>query len=536
MIDAASKTSQILDAIHEFDVALVTGADRRELLQRVLEAALRLLDADAGELFVLSEDGEHFRQAAWSGLATPPAYLVPRTGGLTGRAATERRSVGVADYLLEAPASAGAAAVATARAEGLRSLLAVPLLDAEEVLGVLNLARRDVKPFSADEVRLAEAFAAETAVVLRVEQLVSAERLATASALEATRAKTEFLASMSHELRTPMNAILGFSDLLLEQLGDRISPTQQRYFRNIRDAGTHLLDLINEVLDLAKVEAGRVEIRPEAISLESLLEPVLSSTREAAGARQVAFDADVPADGDVSVDAGRVRQILFNLLSNAVKFTEPGGNVRLRVALEGGDLVLHVSDTGIGIPEGSRHRVFGTFERLHEGRSDATGTGLGLALTKKIVELHGGTIDFESEEGRGTSFTARLPSVRTAPMTGERLLIVEDDQRDAELVAALATSVGLRSEVVRSAAGARAALRRGPPTAVVLDLRLPDERGERVLEELKASPATSRVPVIVVTVEDDEGRSRPLGADDHVTKPIDPDRLSSWLRRVTGRG
>jgi len=195
-------------------------------------------------------------------------------------------------------------------------------------------------------------------------------------------------------------------------------------------------------------------------------------------------------------------------------------------------MLLEVSDTGIGIPAAHRGRIFGTLERLHEGRTEATGTGLGLALTKHLVELHGGTIGFESEEGRGTTFRVHIPGVRVAAMTGARVLVVEDVQADAELIAAVAAGVGLRTETVGSALGAREAIQRDPPTAVVLDLRLPDERGERVLEALKADPATRSIPVIVVTIEDDEGTSRILGADDHITKPIDRERLAAWLRRI----
>jgi CheY-like chemotaxis protein len=314
-----------------------------------------------------------------------------------------------------------------------------------------------------------------------------------------------------------------------------LTPAQQRYFRNIKDAGNHLLELINEVLDLSKVEAGRLELRPEPIRLSALAEPVIESTRRAAQAKRVGF-IDQVADGVlVRVDTGRVRQVLYNLLSNAVKFTSEGGRVELRAGLDGQALRVEVEDTGIGIPADRRERVFGTFERLHEGRVEVSGTGLGLALTKKLVELHGGEIGFESVEGRGTTFRLRIPDVRFAPVSGARILVIEDTDRDAQLIAAVASQLGLATELVPTAAAGRDAIRRDPPLGIVLDLRLPDDRGERVLEELKADPATRSIPVLVVTVEDDEGRSRPLGAEDHLTKPIDRDRVAAWMRKVMSR-
>jgi len=350
----------------------------------------------------------------------------------------------------------------------------------------------------------------------------------------AGRHKSDFLASMSHELRTPMNAILGFSDLLLEQIGPEITERQRRYLRNISDAGQHLLGLINDVLDLSKVEAGRLDLRRELITLPALVEPVAASTRAAADAAGLRFDVSAPADLMLDADTGRVRQILYNLLSNAVKYT-PAGSVELTLAADGRDLGITVRDTGIGIPDDKHDRVFGTFERLHEGRAEASGTGLGLALTKRLVELHGGSIGFAPRARGGTEFHVRLPDLVAVAAKADRVLVVEDERRDADLIVALAARSGLDSEVVTSVPSALAAIRRSTPTAVVLDLRLSDERGERVLETLKADPVTRGVPVVVVTVEDDEGRSRELGADDHITKPIDHDRLAGWLAAVAER-
>ena len=410
--------------------------------------------------------------------------------------------------------------------------LAAPMTTRARRIGAVAAEMRRVPLFPDDDLDLIALLADQAALVLDGARLYADLTSVNRHLEEATRAKSEFLANMSHELRTPLNAVLGFSDLLVEQLAAGLTPAQQRYFKNIKDAGNHLLELINEVLDLSKVEAGRLILRPEPVQIRTLVEPVIASTRAAAAVGGLAFDVALPADGVVRVDAGRVRQILYNLLSNAVKFTPRGGTVHLRAAADGRDLVMEVRDTGIGIRAVDRSRVFGAFERLHEGRSDASGTGLGLALTRRLVELHGGTISFDSEEDRGTTFTVRLAEAVFAPVSGRRLLVVEDDRRDAELLVALAQGVGVPVEVVSTAASARDAVRRDPPAAIVLDLRLPDDRGERLLEELKGDRATRAIPVLVVSVEDDEGRSRPLGADDHLTKPIDRERVTAWIRRT----
>jgi len=369
-------------------------------------------------------------------------------------------------------------------------------------------------------------------------QLATSERAARDAehqADAANRHKSEFLANMSHELRTPLNAIIGFSELLQEQLAPAINDRQRRYLGNVRDAGGHLLALINDVLDLSKVEAGHIALRPETIVLEALLAPVLAATREAARLQDVEFTS--ASDGDertVYVDAGRVRQVLFNLLSNAVKFTPAGGRVTLLVTLDRGALDLVVADSGIGIPLEKQDRVFGTFERFHEGVFSAPGTGLGLALTKRLVELHHGTIEFMSREGQGSTFHVRLPDV-AVDAQARRVLVVEDESRDADLVVALIATHGLTSEVASSVEEATAAIVRSLPSGIVLDLRLRDGRGEQILDLLKADPTLATIPVVIVSVEDDEGRSNLLVADDYLTKPIDRPRLGRWLARVAAR-
>jgi signal transduction histidine kinase/ActR/RegA family two-component response regulator len=398
-------------------------------------------------------------------------------------------------------------------------------------MGVLAVVGRRAPLFASDDLDLVQVLADQAAIVLDGARLYGDLALANRELTEATRVKSEFLANMSHELRTPLNAILGFSGLLTEQIGPSLTARQQRFLGNIGEAGQHLLELINDVLDLSKVEAGKLELRPEIIALDVLLDPVIAAGRTSAQAKGVAFDVKSYSGEGLLLDPTRVRQILFNLVSNAVKFTPPAGSVVLRTTLEGADLLLSVADTGIGIPAESRDRVFAVFERLHEGRVETEGTGLGLALTKRLVEQMGGSIGFESEDGRGTTFRVRLPDVRTVPVAGERILVVEDERHDADLIVAVAASLDLRAEVVRSLAATSLALARSRPLAIVLDLRLPDGRGEDVLRRLRQDPTNATVPVIVVTVEAEPSALLALGADDYLTKPIDRGRLERWLLR-----
>jgi CheY-like chemotaxis protein len=232
------------------------------------------------------------------------------------------------------------------------------------------------------------------------------------------------------------------------------------------------------------------------------------------------------------VDIGRLRQILYNLLSNAVKFTPRDGRVSVRVSAVGSDLHLEIADTGIGIPLDRQSRVFGAFERVNEDRSESAGTGLGLALTKQLVELQGGTITFRSTPGEGTTFAVRIPGLVPDPVVGSRVLIVEDDTRAAELAVAICAELGLRTEVVTTVTFAIESARRSAPVAVLLDLQLADARGETVLREIRASSSTREVPIAIVSIEDDVGQGRSLGADEYFRKPIEPYVVSAWLRRV----
>jgi len=514
-----------LKALHDVAFATSHAMDPERLAEFTVAQAREVLGIQTAALYHWDEAEGVLRLAARSHAGEEPGLERVLPGqGLSGMAFERREPVVVPDYASWPHRVQSGGRMITCG-------IAVPLMVGARVLGTLIVSSYMPHTLRPSDVEFLTLFASEVAPALEASRLLHVEQRQKIIE-EASLAKSHFLANMSHELRTPLNAILGFSELLAEQLAESLTEAQRRYLRNVRDSGEHLLELINDVLDLSKVEAGRLELRAEVVNLAPLLEPVVASTRVSAERSGIGFAATTLSDGIVRVDPARLRQILYNLLSNAVKFTPRGGAVRLGTHFTADDLIIDVVDTGLGIPKAEHHRVFGTFERLHEGRSQAAGTGLGLALTKRLVELHGGSIVFESEEGRGTTFRVVVPNVRIDPVHGDRILIVEDVKSDADLIGALVAEVGLRSEVTTTVHGAIDAVRRDPPRGVVLDLRLPDERGERVLEALKADDRTRGIPVIVVTVEDDEGRSRPLGADDHLTKPIDRGRLAAWLGRL----
>jgi signal transduction histidine kinase len=413
--------------------------------------------------------------------------------------------------------------------------LAAPIIGRGHGLGALIVVGRRAPLFASDDLDLVQLLADQAAIVLDGARLYTDLATANRGLSEATRVKSEFLANMSHELRTPLNAILGFSGLLSEQIAPSLTDRQRRFLSNIREAGQHLLELINDVLDLSKVEAGKLELRPEVVTLEVLLEPACAATRGAAQVKGVQFEVEAPHGERLFLDQTRVRQILFNLLSNAVKFTPSGGTVTLSARTSGADLDITVADSGVGIPLDAHARVFGVFERLHEGRVEAGGTGLGLALTKRLVEEMRGRISFESEEGHGTTFSVVLPDVHTEPVDGERILVVEDERHDADLIVAVAASCDLRAEVVRGVTEAKDAVRRDRPIGVVLDMRLADGRGEELLAHIKQGDPRGGVPVIIVTVEAEPAAALALGADDYLTKPIDRLRLETWLKRLKPR-
>jgi signal transduction histidine kinase len=411
-LEQQTATSEILRVISS------SPTDVQPVFDAIVRTGVRLCETDYG--FLARYDGTLMAIVAHSGATDEEIEAVlrvypmaPTSDSLGGRTILERAVVHIPD--VSSDPTYGLRVMQDAR---WRTGLGVPLLREGAVIGLLGMWRRDVRPFSDRQIELLQTFANQAVIAIENVRLFNELQVRNRDVEEkgrqletASRHKSEFLANMSHELRTPLNAILGFSEVLLERMFGEVNAKQTEYLQDILASGQHLLSLINDILDLSKVEAGRLELELGRFHLPTALDNALTLVRERATRHGITLTQAVDERvGDIVADERKVKQILLNLLSNAVKFTREGGRVHL-TAREADDAVtIAVSDTGVGIAPEDQAAVFEEFRQV--GRDDASrqeGTGLGLTLAKKFVELHGGHIWVKSEVGQGSTFTFTLP-------------------------------------------------------------------------------------------------------------------------------
>lgn len=362
---------------------------------------------------------------------------------------------------------------------------------------------------------------------------------------EVQQIKSEFVSTVSHELRTPLTAIKGYVDLLMEGEAGELSETQREFLTIVKHNSDKLVGLINDLLDISRIESGRVHLQVVPVDLSDVVADTAGTFSAAFGPGGLSLDIGLPEDlPRIAADPKRIGQVLTNLVSNAVKYSPHGGTVRVSARAEVDEVVVDVADTGLGLSEEDSERVFGKFFRADSSSTqEVGGTGLGLAICKSIVELHGGDIWVESELGTGSTFSfsipvappglVRLPSVE-GPSERHRglVLVVDGEEHIADLTETLLVRRGYT--VLKASTGREAIemIARNRPDAVTLDVMLSDMDGFELLQRIKADPETAGIPVVVLSVVCDEGKSCRLGAADYLEKPIDEDRLLSILRRV----
>jgi signal transduction histidine kinase/CheY-like chemotaxis protein len=485
--------------------------------------------ADAVAVLMPRGDGQLI-QTAYAG---PP---IERPAGLSGADLTALLRPGQPARLRE-----GDAGLVATFGDGLGddyvTVLGMPVPPDTE--GAVLLFNRHRTLFSDDDLRLFATLGgqagvlAERQAVLDAQRRLSTELSVSVDALtQANQAKSAFLANMSHELRTPLNAIIGFSDLMRmeEPDGDR-RRVPAEWVEHIHTSGRHLLGLINDILDLAKIEAGRLELRLAPLRVDTAVQELLTGLSPLFDTGRLVVETELPA-ATALADRVRFRQIVENLLSNAIKFTPEGGTVTVTVRPHDEHVYVAVTDTGVGIDPADHGRIFEEFQQVGDPDRQRAGTGLGLALTRRLVEAHGGDITVRSVPGQGSTFTVRLPAapvIRSMPAAGPGshpyVLLIEDDPQSAELMCTQLNSAGYRVDVAGDGETGLAACRIHAPDAIVLDVSLPGMDGYEVLRRLKADERLAGIPVFFASILDDPESGLSLGASDYFVKPVDPARM-----------
>ncbi len=366
----------------------------------------------------------------------------------------------------------------------------------------------------------------------------------------ANRAKSEFLATMSHELRTPLNAIIGFSEILRDEILGTVNDDQKELVADIHTSGNHLLTMINDILDLSKIEAGKMDLQLENFSIKEAVTEVNTIVNALANQKQIQLSLELNQDISIEADKIKFKQILYNLLSNAVKFTDEGGEVTTKFEVSGAALLGSVTDTGVGISPQDRAKLFQPFTQIDASSTRAhSGTGLGLALTNRLIQLHGGKIWVDSDIDEGSTFSFTFPLHQqeqkvevTTPDTSNSetvvsgnnrtILVAEDNEQAAQLLGIYLTEAGYQVEYAADGEEAIAKAAEIQPFAITLDILLPKKDGWQVLREMKTKPNLQSIPVIIVSVTEERQLAFGLGAVDHLVKPIDKETLLASLQSV----
>jgi signal transduction histidine kinase/CheY-like chemotaxis protein len=554
-----SQAIEQLKALAEVSRAVSSTLDLQLVLTSIVSHAVQLSNTDAGAIYEYDEPTEEFHLRAGHRMEEElvealRANRIRFGQGTVGRAAATRAPVQFANILDEQ--EYGASRVRPLLRElGYRSVLAVPLLREGRVIGGLSVYRREAGSFSTEVVNLLQTFATQSVLAIQNARLFREIEDKSQQLEAASRYKSEFLANMSHELRTPLNAIIGYSEMLQEEAEDLGQETFIPDLQKIHGAGKHLMSLINTVLDLSKIEAGKMDLYLENFEVVPMVQEVVATVKPLVEKNDNTLQVHcADALGAMQADLTKIRQILFNLLSNACKFTERGTITLLvdRARMNSEDCInFRVSDTGIGMSPEQTSKLFQAFTQADTSTMRKYGgTGLGLAISQKFCQMMGGEITVESSPGQGSTFTIRLPAevveskvsqmpvlkelASIAPEASEgapTVLVIDDDPTVHDLMHRFLSKEGVQMISATSGEEGIRLARELHPVVITLDVLMPGMDGWAVLTALKADPVLSEIPVIMLSIMDEKNMGYALGAADYLTKPIDWERLAVLLER-----
>ena len=506
--------------VRAFMEELLLGDDSDAMSRRALELATRLVGGEAGALF-------------------------DSTGkAIASRHLDDAEMRELADRMTSLDRGVGRIFLAGVD----RAVIVMPVAGLSSSSTLVALAGPFTPDFGGDETARVQQLMSAFVTGLDRRHLITELEQTNAALKEANRHKSVFLANMSHELRTPLNAIIGFSELLTDARdGQFDDPTRRRFLNQILTSGKHLLGLINDILDLSKVEAGQMELRLQTVSVAEAVDQVARTVEPLLAKKSITLRTELGGSGDLLADPGKLKQMLLNLVSNAIKFTPDQGTVTISAVRTPKSIEIAVADTGVGVAESDMGQIFKEFHQIDQGPGRKhEGTGLGLALTKRFAVLHGGDVRVSSRVNEGSVFTLVLPVLPTAPrlvqataapaVNGHRdgplILIVEDDPAAAELLNRQLTAAGYRTAVARTGKEALERAHQLQPAAITLDIMLPEIDGWEVINRLKSDEATSAIPILVVSVVDNPELGFALGAIEYFVKPVDGKLLLTRLEKA----
>jgi signal transduction histidine kinase/CheY-like chemotaxis protein len=534
-----------LRALGEVTQAVNSTLDLQTVLSTIVSKAVQLSDTDAGSIYVHDETRQEFELQANYGMTGELIAALKEhhaeISGAVAEATKQGEPVQVPDMLGD-PAIPANALMLDA---GYRARLLVPLLRFNEVIGALVVRRKAPGELPKSTIDLLRTFAAQSVLAIQNARLFQEIEEKGRQLELASQHKSQFVASMSHELRTPLNAIIGLTEMMVTNAPRFGTEKAAEPLRRVHRAGSHLLGLINQVLDLSKIEAGKLELNPESVNLAPLIDEVIGTARQLAEQNKNRLVVEAQEKlGKLTVDPMRLKQILLNLLSNACKFTSQGEvKLRVRKLVDGRNWIeFAVSDTGIGMTPEQQAKLFEEFTQADSSTARRYGgTGLGLAITRKLARMMGGDVTVESAPGKGSVFCVRLPAGSEAaarsdtngirPPSGDCVLVIDDDAIARELIADHLKADGF--SVVTASGGLEGLklARELRPIAITLDVMMPDLDGWSVLAALRQDAELAEIPVIMITILDEHRRGVALGAAGYLTKPIDRERLTRMIGR-----